>query len=136
MGRISVSPFDVALTTLLICASYPFALASHAAIDWWLGDGLLLRELQYGSQRLLAAELVRAWVAALVPVLGTWMVLAVLRRVLDAAYPAVVGAASVALTYVALAEWLPVPTQLAYLVLVCAALDALARKWRLARVAA
>jgi hypothetical protein len=97
-----------AATAALIGATYPLALAAQASIDQLFGDGLLLAELRYGAQRELAGELVAAWLASLAWVAGTWLVLALLRRIARRSYPLLLLVALTALLAGAAAGYVPV----------------------------
>jgi hypothetical protein len=123
------------LTCALIFAAYPLALTAQTVLDRELGDALLLRELKYGSQRALAGELVRAWVASLPWVLVAWLLLSALHGTLGRAYGPVALIACAAAVLAAVAVPM-LPSLLVSLLIVCAALEAgaralFARKWSL-----
>jgi hypothetical protein len=97
-------------------ATYPLALAGHVATELLLGDALLVRELQYGSQRAAAASVAFGWLASLIWVAGIWLALFAMRRWLGRIYAPAVGALAGALV-VAAAIGAGVPSVLAWLLL-------------------
>jgi hypothetical protein len=116
-----------ALTVALLGASYPLALAGQFAIELLAGDALLIREWQYGSQRTVAAELGRGWIASLPFVVGAWVILVALRRVMRGAYAFVVLAACLVAVAAAVAQAIPLPPVVAWLALACFVLEASGR---------
>ena len=129
-------PIACVLTAALIAASYPLAIAAHLVLDALLGDGLLLRELLYGSQRAVAADLARSWGESLIWVLAAWAALALLRRVLgpsSAVAAAILGAAALLAAAAGIAA---IPALPAWLLLACVALEAAGHALAVRRIAA
>jgi hypothetical protein len=124
------------MTVALIAAAYPLGLSAHLLLDAALGDGLLMREWRYGSQRAVAAEVVNAWSASLLWVLLAWLGLALLRRTLGAYYAAIAGAAGLAALVAAIGGVAPIPTIFAWLFLACVALEAAGHELAARRIAA
>lgn len=113
------------LTAILICGVYPLALVGQLAVEAALGDGLLMREWRYGSQRVVALEVIRAWVASLLWVPIVWVGLALLRRALGAPRAATAAlAAAAAVLGAALAGVVPIPAIFGWLLLACIVLEA------------
>lgn len=121
------------VTCALIFAAYPLALTAQTVLDRELGDALLLRELKYGSQRALAGELVRGWLASLPWVLVAWLLIAALHGALGRAYVPVATSACAAAVLAAVAAPM-LPSILVSLLIVCVVLEAgehalFARRW-------
>jgi hypothetical protein len=109
------------------CAVYPLALAGQMSMEYGFGDALLIRELQYGSARTVANELLRTWLWTLPWVATIWVGLTLVRPRLREAYLPVVGGACVVLVGVATAGVLWLPSLLAWLLAATVALEAFVR---------
>jgi hypothetical protein len=118
---------NAALTAASVCAVYPLALAGQVSLDYWFGDALLIRELQYGSARAVAGDLLRTWLVTLPLIALIWLGCALLRRRLRERYLLAAGATSLLLVCAATAGVVRLPAVLVWLLFASVVLDALAR---------
>ena len=64
---------------MLVAATYPVAVAAHAAFDTVFGDALLLTEWLHGSRRTAALAVIDGWIDSIPWVVGFWAIVPLLR---------------------------------------------------------